>query len=107
MESPAKGGASGCQAGRRDIPKFTRTTTENQFQPGSDECVWRLGNALRAGRIDRDSWAFGFTLSLLRHNKRRSWKPSAKQLHAMRNLVVELATPDAPLIDEDDSDEAA
>ena len=73
---------------------------QTQHQPGSDECISRLGRALRAGRIERDSWAFGFTLSLLRHNKRCSWIPSPKQLFAMRGLVAELAESTEALIDD-------
>ena len=75
--------------------------TRKTFQPGADECVYRLGRALRAGRISRDDWGFGFTLSLLRHNKRPGWIPSAKQLSAMRDLVAELAEPTEALIDDE------
>ena len=70
-------------------------------EPGADECAYRLGNALRQGRISRDDWGYNFTLSILRHNKRRGWAPSPKQLSAMRALVAELAGPDS-LIDEAD-----
>jgi hypothetical protein len=73
------------------------------FQPGVDECVWRLQRALRNGRINPDEWGFGFTLSLMRHVKRRGWKPSDKQLFAMRRLVAELSVQtDDVLIDADD-----
>ena len=72
-----------------------------QFQPGVDECVWRLGRALRMGRISRDGWGFGFTLSILKNNKRRGWTPSPKQLSAMRDLVAELAEPTEALIDDE------
>jgi hypothetical protein len=57
--------------------------------------------------LSRDSWGFGFTLSLLKHNKCRDWEPSAKQLSAMRNLVADLATLDAPLIDDEAPDDWA
>ena len=77
---------------------------KTQYQPCADECVYRLGQALRAGRISRDSWSHGFTLSLLRHNKRRGWIPSPKQLKAMRALVAELAANEEYFIDEDDGD---
>ena len=71
-------------------------STEVVYQPGSDECFSRLNRALRTGRIARDSWGHGFTLSLLRHNKRRGWKPSPKRLRTM------LAEQDDSLIDEGD-----
>jgi hypothetical protein len=80
--------------------------TRNIFQPGADECAWRLGRALRQGRISRDDWGFNFTLSILRHNKRRGWEPSAKQLSVMRQLVAELAEPGEALIDEADYEAA-
>ena len=75
-------------------------TAPKTYQPCSDECIFRLHNALRAGRISRDSWGHGFTRSLLRHNKRRGWIPSPKQLRAMRKLVAELAAPNEDLIDD-------
>jgi len=108
-KSPAgDGGAFECLAGRRDTSKDNPNIASTQYQPCADECLYRLGQALRAGRISRDNWAHGFTLSLLRHNKRRSWVPSPKQLKAMRALVAELAEPDTgPLIDKDDGDDAA
>ena len=77
-------------------------SAEVVYQPGSDECISHLHRALRAGRIARDSWGHGFTLSLLRHNKRRGWKPSPKRLRTMRRLLAELAEPDDSLIDEGD-----
>ena len=111
MKNPANGGVSECRTGWLDTPDDTRKFHEPQagarvisdevvYQPCSDECCYRLARALRAGRISRDSWAHGFTLSLLRHNKRRSWIPSPKQLRAMRALVAELSEDTGPLIDD-------
>ena len=73
-----------------------------------DELVWKLGQRLRAGKISRDDWSHGFVRSILKHNKRRGWIPSPKQLSAMRNLVTELAEPDTgPLIDDGGDDDWA
>ena len=77
-------------------------SAEVVYQPGSDECICRLRRALRAGRIARDEWGHDFVLSILRHNKRRGWKPSPKRLRTMRRLLAELAEPDDSLIDEGD-----
>ena len=77
--------------------------TKTSYQPGADECVYRLGRAIKNGRINRDEWAFGFTLSLMKHFKRRNWNPSDRQLFAMRRLVAELSVEiDGDLIDTDD-----
>ena len=65
-----------------------------------DELVWKLGQRLRAGKISRDEWSHGFVRSILKHNKRRGWIPSPKQLKAMRALVAELAEPNEDLIDD-------
>ena len=103
-------GALDCHAGQPDRPEYNRPNIEAPPPPGpgADECLYRLRRALRKGRIARDSWAFDFTRSLLRHDKRRGWIPSPKQLYAMRRLVAELAEPDAgPLIDDGGDDAAA
>jgi len=100
---------------RTDAVKFggfrsqhSETAPEKQFQPGSDECCYRLGRALRKGRIAPDSWGFNFARSVLRHSKRPAWVPTPRQLDSMRTLVAELAEPDEPLIDDGvDNDRAA
>ena len=99
--TPACTGAVSLKSGGFET-QHNRTTDETQYQPGSDECISHLHRALRAGRIARDSWGHGFTLSLLRRNKRRGWKPSPKRLRTMRRLLAELAEPDDSLIDEGD-----
>ena len=78
-------------------------------QPCADECCYRLGRALREGRLEPNGWGFDFTRSILRHNKRPGWVPTPKQLSAMRQLIAELAEPDTgPLIDDwGDNDRAA
>ncbi|MDH3669342.1 MAG: hypothetical protein OEN23_20705 [Paracoccaceae bacterium] len=77
------------------------------FQPCAEECIHRLGRAMRRGAFERGTWAHGFTASLLGQAKRRNWHPSDKQLHAMRRMLAELAEPEGALIDWDDSGEAA
>ena len=105
----ARGGDAGAvNAGKHFTRHISDKPDERQPPPGADECCWRLGRALRMGRISRDDWGFDFTRSILRHSKRRGWIPSPKQLYAMRNLVAELAEPDAgPLIDDGGDDAAA
>ena len=108
QESPAvQGGAFECLAGRRDTSKDRANHREMQFLPGADECCWRLGRALRQGRLQPDDWSFNFVRSILRHSKRCNWEPSEKQLHCMRALVAELATPDAGSLIDDGGDDAA
>ena len=108
MRTPAAGdgGVSDCLAGRLDGPDNSHPTPEKQFVPGIDECCYRLGRELRAGRLEPDSWGFNFTRSILRHSKRRNWEPSDKQLYSMRTLLTELAEPDEHLIDGGDDDTA-
>ena len=73
-----------------------------------DELVWKLGNALRTGKIRRDEWGHGFTLGILRCSKRPAWVPSPKQLSAMCRLVAELGEPDVgSLIDDGGGDDWA
>ena len=62
-----------------------------------DEVIWRLGNALRTGRLT--DWQRGFAASIAKNMKRASWEPSDRQEWAMRKIVDELAVPDGDLID--------
>ena len=79
----------------------TSTSDTTQYQPCIDECCYRLGRALRAGRLKPGEWGFNFTRSILRQNKRANWQPSERQLSAMQKLLAELAEPDTgPLIDD-------
>ena len=39
-------------------------------------------------------WKRGFAVSILKHSKRPSWKPSAKQMRTMRNLIDDMFGPD-------------
>ena len=109
MGNPAAGdgGVSDCLAGRLDGPDNSHPTPEKQFVPGIDECCYRLGRALRAGRLEPDSWGFNFTRSILRHSKRRGWEPSEKQLDAMHGVLADLAEPDGALIDDGGGDDWA
>jgi hypothetical protein len=92
-------GAEVGSTGRIYTTSCITTDGEPQYLPCSDECVWRLGRALRMGRLESGSWGFNFTRSILRHSKRRNWQPSNKQLGAMRCLLAELAEPVEDLID--------
>ena len=72
----------------------------------SDEKLWRLGDALRMGRLDgreRD-----FAKSILGQPKRggRRWHPSEKQLATVRRILAGLAVPAGGLIDGGDDAEA-
>ena len=40
-----------------------------------------------------DEWLKGFVRSIARHGKRAAWRPSTKQAHIMRQLVVDLVLP--------------
>ncbi len=106
-QSARAGDADAVKADRRFTGQNSHKPDERQLQPGADECCWRLGRALRMGRISRDDWGFDFTRSILRHSKRRGWIPSPKQLYATRNLVAELAERDEALIDDGGDDAAA
>ena len=102
----ARAGAAGAvKADRRFTGQNSHKPDERQLQPCADECIYRLRRALRAGRIGRDSWGFGFTRSILRHSKRRKWEPTPKQLHCMRGLLAELAEPSESLIDDGGGDD--
>ncbi len=57
QKNPAgKGGALDCLAGRLDSSEYSHNPNEPQFQPGADECIYRLGRALRMGRVRRQSF---------------------------------------------------
>ena len=107
----ARAGDAGAEVGTTrsvNTTSCSKPVIETQYLPCADECCYRLGRALRMGRLGRDGWGFNFTRSILRHNKRRNWEPSEKQLSAMRRLLGELSEPiNGPLIDEDDCHEAA
>lgn len=45
---------------------------------------------LRRAMADSDEWGKAFAMSIARHGKRPSWRPSAKQAHFMRKLVAGL-----------------
>ena len=109
MGNPAAGdgGVSDCLAGRLDGPDNSHPTPEKQFAPGPDECCYRLGRALKAGRIEPGSWGFDFIRSILRHNKRPGWVPTPKQLYNIRRLVAELTEPADDLIDDGGGDDWA
>ena len=76
--------------------------TRKPHQPSADECVYRLGRALRMGRISRDDWGYRFATSIVEQSKRPGWAPSAMQLSTMRAFLAGLSVPDA-IIDEADN----
>ncbi len=78
------------------------TRTRDTLQPGADECVYRLGRALRMGRIVRDDWGYRFVTSIVEQSKCPGWTPTAMQLSTMRAFLAGLSVPDA-LIDEADN----
>lgn len=47
----------------------------------------------RAIAEDADEWLIGFTKSIARQARRRSWKPSTKQLSLIKRLVADLDRP--------------
>lgn len=53
-----------------------------------DEMLWRLGDALRHGRLSE--WEEGFAKSVMGRSKRRAWRPSPKQIGTMRRIVGNL-----------------
>ncbi len=109
QKSPGgEAGALNCLAWRLDGSDHTQNRRAMQTQPCSDECLYRLGRALRKGRLEPGTWSFNFVRSILRHSKRPAWVPTPKQLHTMRQLVAELAEPDTgPLIDDGGGDDRA
>lgn len=69
-----------------------------------EECIHRLRRAIARGRITPDDdFAWGFTLSILKHGKRPGWQPSDKQLFCMRRLVAEASATDDAMIDHGDA----
>ena len=94
------------KAGRRFTRENNHPSAETQYQPCADECCYRLGRALRLGRLEPGTWSFNFVRSVLRHSKRRGWTASPKQLENMRRVLAELAEPDENLIDGGDNDAA-
>ncbi len=115
MENPAAGdgGASERRACRLDVSDNNQNRRALQCSAKVDELFWRLGEALRTGRLS--DWEWDFAKSLLGQAKRgRSrWNPSAKQLAAVRRILDGLADPAEnlidgnPLIDDETEDAAA
>ena len=97
----ATGGAK-CFADRLNTPEHSRNRRALQCSARIDELLWRLGDALRLGRLE--GWGRDFAKSILGQAKRgrRRWHPSEKQLHTMRQLVAEQAEAEATLIDDAD-----
>jgi hypothetical protein len=109
MDNPAAGdgGVFDRQVEKHDGRENSHNYCKTQFQPGADECCYRLSLALRKTRFEPGSFGFNFTRSILRHSKRRGWVPTRKQVYTMRRLVAELAEPIEDLIDDGGDDEAA
>ena len=110
MQNPAAGdgGASERLACRLDASDNNQNRGALQDSAEIDEILFRLGEALRLGRLD--GWGRDFVASILGQAKRgrRRWHPSEKQLHTMRRLVAELTVPDTgPLIDDGGGDDWA
>ncbi len=108
--NPARSATGGvrCFASRLNTPERSRNRRALQCSARIDEMLWRLGDALRMGRLD--GWEQDFVKSILGQAKRgRSrWHPSEKQLHTMRRLLAEQAEPGAgPLIDDGGDDDRA
>jgi len=102
------GDAGAVRAGRHFTPEHSRNRRALQCSARIDELLWRLGDALRLGRLE--GWGRDFAKSILGQAKRgrRRWHPSEKQLATMRRLLVEQAEPDTgPLIDDGGDDAAA
>ncbi|WP_309663285.1 hypothetical protein [Tabrizicola sp.] len=51
-----------------------------------DQLLFSWGRVIR----DAEGWARGFALSIQRDRKKPGWKPSARQLSVMRQMVAEL-----------------
>ena len=106
MENARAGDAGAIvRSGRIFAKQNCYNRDETQTLPGPDECIWRLARALRKGRLE--GWGINFARSILRHNRRRGWMPTPKQLASMRNLVAKLVEPNEALIDGGDNDWAA
>ncbi len=101
--NPARSATGGvrCFASRLNTPEHSRNRRALQCSARIDELLWRLGDALRLGRLE--GWGRDFAKSILGQAKRgRRWSPSGKQLHTMRRLLVEQAEAEATLIDDAD-----
>ena len=108
--NPARSATGGvrCFAGRLNTSELSRKRCALQDSAKIDELLWRLGDALRMGRLD--GWEQDFVKSILFQAKCRGrrWNPSTKQLATMRRLIAGLAESDTgPLVDEDGGDAAA
>ncbi len=82
----------------------TRPRPDLQATPRIDEILWRLGQALKSGRLSE--WESGFARGLLGQAKRGGprWRPSGKQLAVIDRILAEIRQPettDDPLIDEE------
>lgn len=107
MQSARDGDAGVLRAGRRLTSEHSQTRRALQCSARIDEMLWRLGDALRLGRLS--DWERDFAKSILGQAKRgrRRWNPTGKQLATLRRLIAGLAEPDTePLID-DGADNAA
>jgi hypothetical protein len=64
-------------------------TADNHFTGDADvdQLLFIWGRVIR----DAEGWARGFALSIQRDRKKPGWKPSAKQLSIMRQMVAEVA----------------
>jgi hypothetical protein len=58
-----------------------------------DEKLWRLGDAMRRGRLD--AWGFNFAKSVLGQAKRRgpSWHPTPRQSAVIDKVLAEARQP--------------
>lgn len=56
--------------------------------PTEIECL--LFHMPAVARFTDGEWAKNFARSIIRQSKRRNWKPSAKQLSVMQELVEDL-----------------
>ena len=103
MENPARSATGGvrCFAGRLNTQDNSRNRRALQDSAKIDELLFRLGEALRLGRLD--GWELNFAKSVLGQAKaRRSrWSPSEKQLAAIRRIIAGLAESSEDLVDDD------
>lgn len=56
-----------------------------------DELIYHMRTIARTADSE---WERGFAASVLKQSRRAKWKPSAKQIKIMRNLVDDLFGPD-------------
>ena len=69
-------------------------TAPKTYQPCADECCYRLGQALRAGRISRDSWSRGLGADFATEQR---LERMVERVHALgprvlAELLAEIAT---------------